>query len=110
MSFILDALKKSEVERQRQTVPGLIDVPPATRRRRLPWWAVSLGVLLIVNVLVVSYLLIRSGPRPAAQPQAATSASSRIAPAPVAPTEVAPTAESPPRPRRRAAPGMWIRC
>ena len=25
MSFILDALKKSEIERQRQSVPGLMD-------------------------------------------------------------------------------------
>jgi general secretion pathway protein B len=72
MSFILDALKKSEIERQRQSVPGLIDVPPASRRRRLPWWAVSLGVLLLVNVLVLSFLLIRGGRRPAAQAQAAT--------------------------------------
>ena len=70
MSFILDALKKSEIERQRQSVPGLIDVPPASKRRRLPWWAVSLGVLLLVNVLVLSFLLIRGGRRPVAQAQA----------------------------------------
>ena len=39
MSFILDALKKSEIERQRQTVPGLMDTRIAGRRNRLPTWA-----------------------------------------------------------------------
>lgn len=73
MSFILDALKKSEVERQRQSIPGLIDMTPAARRRRLPWWAVSLGVLLLVNVLVVSFLLIRGGPRSGTHAQTAAS-------------------------------------
>ena len=84
MSFILDALKKSEVERQRQAVPGLIDVPPAAKRRRLPWWAVSLGVLLLINVLVLSFLLIRGGRRPAAQAQAATTPAASVAAAAVA--------------------------
>ena len=32
MSFILDALKKSEIERQRQTIPGLMDSGPAAAR------------------------------------------------------------------------------
>lgn len=67
MSFILDALKKSEVERQRQSVPGLIDIPPALRRRRLPWWALSLGVLLLVNVLVLGFVLLRGPSRPVAE-------------------------------------------
>jgi general secretion pathway protein B len=93
MSFILDALKKSEIERQRQSIPGLIDVPPAAKRRRLPWWAVSLGVLLIVNVLVLAFLLLRSGTRPAAPAQAA--ASSHAAAAELAPATAAPAAGSP---------------
>lgn len=83
MSFILDALKKSEIERQRQSVPGLIDVPAAAKRRRLPWWAVSLGVLLLVNVLVLSYLLMRS-PSPAAAPAAGASNVAKALPAPMA--------------------------
>ena len=36
MSFILDALKKSEIERQRQSMPGLMDAPTSLRRGRLP--------------------------------------------------------------------------
>jgi general secretion pathway protein B len=59
MSFILDALKKSELDRQRQAMPGLIDVPVATRKRRLPLWALLLGGLLLVNIGVITVLLLR---------------------------------------------------
>ncbi|HEV7612012.1 MAG TPA: general secretion pathway protein GspB [Steroidobacteraceae bacterium] len=59
MSFILDALKKSEIERQRQSVPGLIDTRSGPRRNRLPVWAVILGVLLGINLLVLTFVLTR---------------------------------------------------
>lgn len=59
MSFILDALKKSEVERQRQTVPGLMDSGRVAPRSRFPPWAVALGVLLGVNLIVLLGLLLR---------------------------------------------------
>jgi general secretion pathway protein B len=61
MSFILDALKKSEIERQRQSLPGLMDAPSGARRSRLPLWAVSLGALLIINILVLAVVLVRNG-------------------------------------------------
>jgi general secretion pathway protein B len=61
MSFILDALKKSEIERQRQSQPGLMDTPAAQRRGRLPLWAVLLGVLLAINIVVLSVMLMRNG-------------------------------------------------
>lgn len=61
MSFILDALKKSEIERQRQSVPGLMDTRVAQRRNRLPGWAIALGVLLGVNLLVLAFTLTRKG-------------------------------------------------
>jgi general secretion pathway protein B len=61
MSFILDALKKSEMERQRQSQPGLMDTPPAQRRGRLPLWAVLLGALLGINIIVLSVMLMRNG-------------------------------------------------
>jgi general secretion pathway protein B len=61
MSFILDALKKSEIERQRQSLPGLMDTPAAQRRSRLPLWAVLLGALLAVNIVVLSVMLMRNG-------------------------------------------------
>jgi general secretion pathway protein B len=69
MSFILDALKKSEIERQRQSTPGLMDTPPALRRGGLPLWAILLGALLAINVAVLSVVLMRNG-APAAAPPA----------------------------------------
>jgi general secretion pathway protein B len=57
MSFILDALKKSEMERQRQSLPGLMDTRASPRRSRLPPWAAGLGVLLLVNLLVLTFML-----------------------------------------------------
>jgi general secretion pathway protein B len=59
MSFILDALKKSEIERQRQSVPGLIEVPVAARRRGIPVWVWVLAGLLGINVAVLLVLLLR---------------------------------------------------
>ena len=55
MSFILDALKKSEIERQRQSVPGLMDTRMRERRHRLPLWATILAVLLGINLLVTGF-------------------------------------------------------
>ena len=50
-SFILDAFRKSEHERQRSTVPGLAQVPLATPQPQLPRWAVIvMGVLAAVVV------------------------------------------------------------
>lgn len=46
MSFILDALRKSEHERQRSAVPGLAQVPLATPEAQIPRWALAvIGVL-----------------------------------------------------------------
>jgi general secretion pathway protein B len=46
VSFILDALRKSEHERQRSAVPGVAQVPFAVRRRETPRWAlVAIGLL-----------------------------------------------------------------
>jgi general secretion pathway protein B len=60
MSFILDALRKSEHERQRQTGPGITDIRgAAVARSGLPPWALILGALLLINVLVVVVLAVR---------------------------------------------------
>ena len=71
MSFILDALKKSEAERQRKSVPGFADIPDA---RSIPgsqrwWWVV--GGLLALNAAVllgVFYLPAGTEPPVAAKP------------------------------------------
>ena len=51
MSFILDALKKSENERQKQSGPALYEVKVAAPARRFPVWAVVVGALLGVFLL-----------------------------------------------------------
>jgi general secretion pathway protein B len=92
MSFILDALKKSELERQRQTVPGLMDTRLGARRRTLPRWAIALGVLLAINLLVLTYVLMR---RSTVAPQASQSVqtSSRVKPDAPLPAAPAPAPE-----------------
>lgn len=59
MSFILDALKKSETDRQRQASPALFEVKVAAPRRRFPLWAAGLAVLLGINMMVLAWLLLR---------------------------------------------------
>ncbi len=77
MSFILDALKKSETDRQRQSGPSLFEVKVAPPRRRLPVWAVAIAVLLGINLVLVGWMLLRHPPH-RAKP-AALAASSRPA-------------------------------
>ncbi len=74
MSFILDALRKSEHERQRQAGPGIADLQAAgAARSRQPLWALVLGALLVLNVAVVIALVLRgSGREPPAAPATAT--------------------------------------
>ena len=64
MSFIMDALKKSETERQRQNAPGFADVPDGADPPRAPRWLWVLGGLLAVNLIVVSGMMLRPDPRP----------------------------------------------
>jgi general secretion pathway protein B len=90
MSFILDALKKSEIERQRQSSPGLMDTRLAGRRAGLPTWALLLGLLLGINCVVLLVLLLRNG-LPGAKPAPATHAQTVDAPAPhFSPLDAAP--------------------
>jgi general secretion pathway protein B len=53
VSFILDALRKSEHERQRSALPGLAQVPLATPPAQLPRWALILIGVLAAAVLVL---------------------------------------------------------
>ncbi len=50
MSFILDALRKSDAERQRGAAPGLADVRYATRSDRRSIWVPLLAVVLVANI------------------------------------------------------------
>jgi general secretion pathway protein B len=71
MSFILDALKKSENERQRQVGPSLADVQVSQRRSSKPWWVVAVAALLVLNLGVLLVVLMRDGDARSSTPQAA---------------------------------------
>ena len=94
MSFILDALKKSESERQRQSGPALFEVKVAPRRTRLPLWALALALLLAVNLAILAWMLLR---HPAAHADAALDAtSSHPTAAPLPVSTVSAPAPAPP--------------
>ena len=59
MSFILDALKKSETERQQQAGAEFSDVPSKPRDSHAFRWLWILGLLLLVNVVILMGILLR---------------------------------------------------
>ena len=61
MSFILDALKKSETERQEQSNSEFASVPSSPGNPNSLKWLWILGALLLVNVAVLLGLLLRDG-------------------------------------------------
>ena len=77
MSFILDALKKSETDRQQQGGAEFSTVPSAVPESRAPRWIWALVALLLVNAVAVAWLLLRPQPvqplRGAASPVVETS-------------------------------------
>jgi len=70
MSFILDALKKSETERQQQGSSEFASVPSGDDEPRAPRWLWVLGGLLAINLAVLLGVLLRDDV-PAATPVAA---------------------------------------
>jgi general secretion pathway protein B len=90
MSIILDALKKSESDQQRQSGPALFEVKVAPPKARFPIWIIAIVVLLTINVLVGGSLLWRRSSR--GDEAAATNTS----PPRAASSPSAPAAGSPP--------------
>jgi len=68
MSFILDALKKSETDRQQQGSAEFAGVPTSNSREKPPRWLWVLGLLLAINVIVLLGLLLRPNAQPANSP------------------------------------------
>jgi general secretion pathway protein B len=85
MSFILDALKKSESDRQRQGGPALFEVKVARPRHALPLWAVAIVILFVANLAVVAWLVLRHAAAPAeavrTQAEPASPAAAAVPPA-----------------------------
>jgi general secretion pathway protein B len=108
VSFILEALRKSEAARRRSEAPGLFsamrDAPaPARERRQAPVWIV--GIVGVLSLAVATWLVLQRDPAPTAPtPQAAIVDAPADAPAdaPVAapvmqvPQPAQPVASSPP--------------
>ena len=93
MSFILDALKKSESDRQRQSGPALYEVKVAAPRSQLPYWAIGLIVLLGINLVIVAWALLRRPSHADTQATNTAAVSAPPMPAPAAaPASFAPAA------------------
>lgn len=107
MSFILDALRKSEHDRQRQVGPALAEVAVAQPKPRTNVWATVAIALLLVNLVAIGVVLLRKASRPAV---ATTEAPAQSTPAVTAPPAAAPAAAGPPAPAQvsltRTAPPM----
>jgi|SRR5215469_7653034 len=84
MSFILDALKKSESDRARQSGPALYEVKVPPPRHGLPLWALVVVGLLVVNLGIGLWMLLRHAPRAAADGAPATASAASTAAAPPA--------------------------
>lgn len=113
MSYILDALRKADAERERGHVPGIHAQPmfagapgAAAPRAARPWkWIAAALLALLVGVLLWS--LLRGGGEPAAAPAAATlpaPTAVATAPAPAAVPQPAWVAPAPVAPAVPAAP------
>jgi general secretion pathway protein B len=110
MSFILDALKKSETERQRGDAPALHEMKMAPPRQGVATWLIVLAGLLVINIVVLSVVLLRGthgAPTPSDTGTVAAPATPAPAPVAVAPPTPAPTviiAPLAPAPAPAAAP------
>jgi general secretion pathway protein B len=101
MSFILDALKKSETDRQQQSGAEFTGVPTSPQSPTVPRWLWIVGLLLAVNLVVLIGLLLK--PDQAEPVQASTLIDSTAhqqptdnAPQPSFKEQVAVARESPP--------------
>jgi len=99
MSFILEALKKSENARQRQSGPGFAGLPEKTETRRSNIWPWIIGALLVINAIIVSVILLRDKPERVAAPEVSPPPSATAttpAPAAMQPADQAPAPSAAP--------------
>lgn len=92
MSFILDALRKSDAERQRQSAPGLADIRYARPKTRRSPWVPLLVVVLVANLGFMAFQWWRSGTEPPAAAPGAVVAPPATPAAPVVPAAAVPAA------------------
>jgi len=107
MSFILDALRKSEKERARQNGPALLEARVVPPRRGPPAWAIIVGVVLVANLALLAYVLLHtraSRVEPAASAVATAPAPSPAPPPAIASAPAPPVTSQPPPPVAAPAP------
>jgi len=109
VSLILDALRKADSERERETVPGLhtqpvpaLSLETAAPARPMPWWWVGLGAGAVLLVALAWYVIGREAARPAERSPAAPDALATPAPAAAPPNALAAEPS-----REVAAPAPW---
>ena len=59
MSFILDALRKSETERRKAQGPGIGDAPLVVHQKHVPRWTLGLIAGLSVGLVVIGWFWLR---------------------------------------------------
>ncbi len=65
MSFILDALRKSETDRQQRSSAEFAGVPASSQPRQgPPGWLWIVGILLVFNLALLAIVLMRAGDTP----------------------------------------------
>ena len=109
MSFILEALRKSEHERQRQAGPAVAEMPVVRPPSRTPVALIAIGLLLAINLAVLLYFLLRND-----APDVVREEPVAVRPAPAAetagrPAPVVRTVQPPPAPVVDAPPSREVR-
>lgn len=114
MSFILDALRKSERERQTGQAPGLPQLMTETPKPPSRGWYAAIAVLLTVNLAVIAWWLltrqerVSHAPEPASTPAPQGAAASASAVDQPAPTTIVNPATPPPASARPVNPSPII--
>ena len=120
MSFILDALKKSESDRLKKNAPGLSHVPDKAQEKSASHWIWIVVVLIVINVAVLTMMYLKpdrapiaATTRPPAEssvpaPPATTAAAARV-PEPVTDRATNPSAEAQPGPGFAESPPPVVR-
>ena len=78
MSLILDALKKSEADRQQQSNAEFAAVPVTPSARPIPRWLWIFGFLVAVNLAVLASLSLRPDPAPSEPSLTAVASSDQL--------------------------------
>jgi general secretion pathway protein B len=89
MSFILDALRKSDAERQRAATPGLADVRYAAPRARRSIWLPILALVLAANGVFMAVQWYGRDSQPAA-PEAVVAVPEPVVEPPPPPADIRP--------------------